>query len=170
MGKCLSSVLAAETTEIWAGNLSDGTMAVLLLNRASFESEITVNWRDIKPSSSAASIRDLWARKDLGVFENSYSVTLRSHASQLLKVNLTDSPEPGPDPGPGPKPDPEPEPEPEPENNDSNSLIFIIGGGCLLAIILLAVILIWCMKKKKDNTPNDDGQISLVRDTQNTQD
>ena len=163
---------AIETTEIWAGNLSDGTMAVLLLNRASFETEIKVNWKDLKLNSSTASIRDLWAKKDLGSFNYSYSVTLKSHASQLLKVNSTGGPDPGPEPGPdpGPGPEPDPEPQPEPGNDDSNNLIFIIGGGCVVVIIILAIVLIFCLKKKNSESNDvNGGQISLVRDTQNTQ-
>lgn len=167
-GKCLSSVLAAQTTEIWAGNLSDGTMAVLLLNRAAFETELVVNWKDLKLNSTTVFIRDLWAKKDLGVFKDIYNVTLKSHASQLLKVNATAGPDPGPDPGPGPDPKPDPDPEPEPEDNDSNNLIFIIGGGCVVVIIILAIVLIFCMKKKNEKSDDNGGQISLVRDTQNT--
>ena len=167
-GKCLSSVLAAQTTEIWAGNLSDGTMAVLLLNRAAFETELVVNWKDLKLNSTTVFIRDLWAKKDLGVFKDIYNVTLKSHASQLLKVNATAGPDPGPDPGPGPDPKPDPDPEPEPEDNESNNLIFIIGGGCVVVIIILAIVLIFCMKKKNEKSDDNGGQISLVRDTQNT--
>ena len=85
-GKCLSSNALPEQTEVWAGRLSDGNWAVLLLNRASFEAEVEIKWNELFLSVNRAYVRDLWEHKDLGGFNNSYKVNLSSHESQFLKV------------------------------------------------------------------------------------
>jgi hypothetical protein len=75
--------------EIWAGPLSDGSQAVLLLNRNSTGSEIiTVKWTDLGWSANQwARVRDLWARQDVGMFYGSYiSPNIEQHAVQMLKI------------------------------------------------------------------------------------
>ena len=86
MGKCLTIYMNEEAIEVWAGKLSDGSYAVLLLNKGSLKNEVLINWEEIGFSSFKAKLRDLWERKDLGVFKKGYSVHLESHSSQLLKV------------------------------------------------------------------------------------
>lgn len=88
-GECL--ILQPEL-EIWAGPLTGGSQAVVLLNRGDNDNEqITVKWSDIGfPADHAASVRDLWARKDLGVFTGSYtSSNINSHAVMMLNITLT---------------------------------------------------------------------------------
>jgi hypothetical protein len=75
--------------EIWAGPLSDGSQAVVLLNRADSGSEpITVKWSDIGfPMDHSAVVRDLWARNDIGTFTGSYtSPNIDHHAVMVLKI------------------------------------------------------------------------------------
>ena len=86
MGKCLSSAATVEQTEVWAGNLSDGSFAVLLLNKASYESEVEVTWEELGINNTKASVRDLWAKKNLGLIKNGYKIKLKSHESKFLKV------------------------------------------------------------------------------------
>lgn len=79
--------------EIWAGPFSGGSQAVVLLNRGENNNErITVNWTDIGfPAEHSATLRDLWAREDLGVFSGSFtSPKLDSHASMMLNITLTE--------------------------------------------------------------------------------
>ena len=83
-GKCLTSNV--EATEVWAGNLSEGAYAVLLLNRASISGKVEVSWSELGINEKKVKIRDLWEKKDLGEFEDKYSVYLSSHDSVLLKV------------------------------------------------------------------------------------
>ena len=88
-GKCLTSL---GELEIWAGPLSDGSQAVVLLNRLDFGSDsITVQWNDIGfPANHSAVVRDLWARKDVGVFTGNYtSPNIDSHAVMMLNITLT---------------------------------------------------------------------------------
>lgn len=86
MGKCLTTYMNDEVTEIWAANLVNDTYAVLLLNRGNFNNYITFNWTDIGYKGEYVHIRDLWERKDIGIFMHNYSIILNSHSSQLLKI------------------------------------------------------------------------------------
>jgi hypothetical protein len=88
-GQCLT---AGAELEVWAGPLSDGSQAVVLLNRANSGSEpITVHWTDLGfPADHPALVRDLWARKDVGTFTGNYTTPVINHHSvMMLKVALT---------------------------------------------------------------------------------
>lgn len=77
--------------EVWAGPLTGGSQAVVLLNRGdSNDDQITVKWTDIGfPSDQSAVVRDLWAHQNLGTFMGSYtSPKLDAHAVMMLNVTL----------------------------------------------------------------------------------
>ncbi len=85
-GLCL---ITQQELEVWADPLSDGSQAVVLLNRGNIGSEpITVQWTDIGfPADKAANVRDLWARKDLGTFTGSFrSPNIDAHSVMMLKI------------------------------------------------------------------------------------
>jgi len=92
-GKCLSSDIFPDQTEVWAGGLSDGSKVVLLFNRASFPAKVEVKWTELGIYASTLYLRDLWTKKNLGPYDNGYEVELQSHESQLLKVYKTEPPE-----------------------------------------------------------------------------
>jgi hypothetical protein len=92
-GKCLSSDIFPDQTEVWAGGLSDGSKVVLLFNRASFPTKVEVKWTELGIYASTLYLRDLWTKKNLGPYDNGYEVELQSHESQLLKVYKTEPPE-----------------------------------------------------------------------------
>ncbi len=75
--------------EVWTKALSTpGAHAVLLLNRTGDPAAIAVHWSDLGLSdSSPASVRDLWARKDLGSFDSSYSAIVQSNDAAMLIVH-----------------------------------------------------------------------------------
>jgi hypothetical protein len=78
--------------EVWAGPLTGGSQAVVLLNRGdSGSEEITVKWSDIGfPVDRPATIRDLWAHQHLGVFTGNYtSPKIDPHAVMMLNITLT---------------------------------------------------------------------------------
>ena len=88
-GDCLTIPLELE---VWAGPLSGGSQAVVLLNRGDTGNEqVTVKWTDIGfPNDHPALVRDLWARKDLGIFTGNYtSPNIDSHAVMMLNISLT---------------------------------------------------------------------------------
>ncbi len=85
---CLTQV---PELEVWAGELYDGSAAVVLLNRGNSVSEpITVQWSDIGfPVRDSALVRDLWARKDLGAYRNNFtSPNIDPHSVMMLKISL----------------------------------------------------------------------------------
>lgn len=77
--------------EVWAGPLTGGSQAVVLLNRGdSNDDQITVQWTDIGfPSDRPALVRDLWAHQDLGTFIGNYtSPKIDAHAVMMLNITL----------------------------------------------------------------------------------
>jgi len=71
--------------EVWVKPLADGSKAVGLFNRGEDAATVKVNFSDIEASGSA-SVRDLWAKKDLGSFEGNYSTQIPKHGVALIKV------------------------------------------------------------------------------------
>lgn len=87
LGQCLTPVDSTELLEVWAGELADGSYAVILLNRAQTAFSVTAKWADIGLSSTTyAKVRDLWERKDLGVYSSGFTAELEGHASRFIKV------------------------------------------------------------------------------------
>jgi len=76
--------------EVWARPLSDGTWAVGLLNGAVEDEKLTVRWSDVGIAGSQK-VRDLWLHEDIGTFDDSYSVTVPSHGTVLLKIGTPKS-------------------------------------------------------------------------------
>jgi len=85
-GKCLTMYMNEEAKEVWAGKLSNGSYVVLFFNKGTFINEIEVTWKEIGINTTKALVRDLWERKDLGVFKYGYKNSLFTHSSQLLKI------------------------------------------------------------------------------------
>ena len=71
--------------EIWAKPLSGNSEAVGLFNREEYATHITLKFADIGVTGPVA-VRDLWARKDLGRFEESFTAPVPAHGVVLLKV------------------------------------------------------------------------------------
>jgi alpha-galactosidase len=68
------------------GSVAGGNHAVLLLNLTSAPAIVGVHWSDLA-LLPGAKVRDLWARKDLGSFQDGYSKEIPAHGSLLLKVS-----------------------------------------------------------------------------------
>jgi hypothetical protein len=75
--------------EVWSKALAaPGERAVLLLNRSGESASIKVNWSDLGlADSSSATVRDVWARKDLGSLAGSYSAFVPGLDAVLLIVH-----------------------------------------------------------------------------------
>ncbi|KNY27854.1 carbohydrate-binding protein [Pseudobacteroides cellulosolvens] len=106
-GKQGYRVKSSNGNEVWVKPLADGTKAVALLNRNSSTSTIAVNWSDIGITGSAV-VRDLWAKADKGTFNGSYSASVPSHGTVVLKISsgpvATPTPAQTPTPAPTPVP------------------------------------------------------------------
>ena len=73
--------------EVWSKQLKDGSRAVVLLNRGATASEITVPWEAIGyPASISASVRDLWAHKDVGKAAGKFGARIESHAVMVITI------------------------------------------------------------------------------------
>ena len=84
--------------EVYSKPLSDGTTAVLLLNKGAKDSDLTVSWDQIGLKGPQI-VRDLWERKDLGIYTNQFTAkALPQHDHRLLKIGT-----PGRSPLPLPK-------------------------------------------------------------------
>jgi alpha-galactosidase len=73
--------------EVWAKQMQDGGRAVVLLNRGSSSRDISVTWEDIGyPAHLSAAVRDLWAHKDLGKFNEKFSAPVESHGVVMVTI------------------------------------------------------------------------------------
>jgi len=73
--------------EVWAGPLSGGNFAAVLFNRSPAMTNITAHWTDIGLAATRpAMVRDLWVRKDLGVYTGSFSSEVASHGVVMIKL------------------------------------------------------------------------------------
>ena len=165
LGKCLSSAKAVEQTEVWAGNLSDGSMAVLLLNRAYYETEVSVTWKELGLNYTNVSVRDLWEKKDLGKIEDGYKITLATHDSKFLKVFEYK------------EPDPEPTPDDDKDDKENNTVVFSLTI-CSLVIVIGFIFFVICYMKVKREKVKDvkemkeeesDNNEKLIRNTVDSQ-
>jgi alpha-galactosidase len=71
--------------EVWVKPLADGSKAVGLFNRSNSDAPLTADFRDIGVRESV-SVRDLWVRRDLGNFENSFSAMVPRHGVVLIRI------------------------------------------------------------------------------------
>jgi alpha-galactosidase len=71
--------------EVWAKPLADGSKAVGLFNRSYSVMPVTAQFRDIGVGETAA-VRDLWEKKDLGVFTSSFTAQVHAHGVVMIKV------------------------------------------------------------------------------------
>ncbi|WOL06028.1 alpha-galactosidase-like [Canna indica] len=76
------------TTEVWAGPLSGGKVAVVLWNRGGSPAKITARWYDIGLSMSAnVNARDLWAHKTFGPFRGQLTAAVAPHAVKMYVLS-----------------------------------------------------------------------------------
>jgi alpha-galactosidase len=71
--------------EIWVKPLADGSTAAGLFNRGEDTEKITLRLQDIGVIGSA-SVRDLWAKKDLGKFSGTFSADVPHHGVVVVKI------------------------------------------------------------------------------------
>jgi alpha-galactosidase len=73
--------------EVWSKQLADGGRAVALLNRGASEQTITAAWSSLGyPETLKASIRDLWAHKDMPSAAGRFSASVPSHGVVLVRI------------------------------------------------------------------------------------
>lgn len=72
--------------QVWSKPLSHGRMAVGLFNAGESPLHASVNFH-ILGYSHPVHVRDVWEKKDLGVFKNNYSTTVPKHGVVLIEVH-----------------------------------------------------------------------------------
>jgi alpha-galactosidase len=79
-------ISTSTTLEVWSKPLAaPNSYAVALFNRTGAAANITVTWSSLG-ITGAATVRDLWAKKDLGSMATQYTANVASHAVVMLKV------------------------------------------------------------------------------------
>ena len=71
--------------EVWMKPLSDGSKAVGLFNRGESTMPVTAYFQDIGVGENAT-VRDLWARKDLGTFRGTFTAQVPVRGVVLVKI------------------------------------------------------------------------------------
>jgi alpha-galactosidase len=81
-------VAGSSTNQVWCKPLGTGfnTKAVALFNTNTIPASMTVNWTNLGLVAGPATVRDLWARTDLGTFISSFTTNVPAHGVVLLKV------------------------------------------------------------------------------------
>ena len=113
-GRVATPISQATSQQVWRVQNADGSWTVALFNLGSATATVTARWSDLG-FSGAASVRDLWSRSELGSFTDSFSASIASHGTRLLKVAggpvVTPTPTPTPTPvTPTPTRTPTPQP------------------------------------------------------------
>ena len=91
LGHAAARVWKQGRLEIWARPLSDGSIAVGLFNRGLASTTVTAHWSDLGLRGNQP-VRDLWLRKDLGVFRDAFSATVPRHGVVLVKIGRPHTP------------------------------------------------------------------------------
>ena len=73
--------------EVWVKSLSDGNKAVGLFNRGESVMPVTAYLRNVGVAETA-NVRDLWARKDLGVVRDHFTTMVPTHGVVLVKMKV----------------------------------------------------------------------------------
>jgi alpha-galactosidase len=72
--------------EVWVKPLSHGRTAVGLFNSGQSPLPASLNFSEIGYSNPVR-VRDLWARKDLGIFKNSYTTIVPKHGVVMIAIH-----------------------------------------------------------------------------------
>jgi len=75
----------AGNPQVWVSTGADGSKTVALFNLSDKRATVTAQRSDLGLTGPAR-VRDLWGRKDLGLFSGSLSESLAPHASRLFQV------------------------------------------------------------------------------------
>ncbi len=86
LGKQGFRALREEGKEIWAKELSGGDWAVCVLNSGPETAKLDIDWTKLDFLHGPYSVRDLWAKQDVGDTNTPYSAEVESHGDSLLRL------------------------------------------------------------------------------------
>jgi hypothetical protein len=73
--------------QVWVKPLANGDAAVLMFNRAPVAYTANVTWAQLgRAGGDRLALRDLWAHKDLGVFEGGFSAPVAPHSVVMVRA------------------------------------------------------------------------------------
>jgi alpha-galactosidase len=73
--------------EVFAKELADGSVAVLLLNRGAATADMTFSpRRDLQMQMDRYSVRDLWQERDLGAYDIPFTAEVQSHEAKVYRI------------------------------------------------------------------------------------
>jgi len=73
--------------EVFAKELADGSVAVLLLNRGAATADMTFGpRRDLQLPMDRYSVRDLWQHRDLGNYDIPFTAEVQSHEAKVYRI------------------------------------------------------------------------------------
>lgn len=77
-----------QNLQVWSKTLTGSNRrAVVLFNRGTSSASIAVKWSDLELPAGSASVRDLWAHADLGVFADGYTANnVPAHGNAMIIV------------------------------------------------------------------------------------
>ena len=82
-----SIVDMGDGSQVFAKPLSDGSFAFALWNLGAQAANVSVSWGTLAPQFfRAMAVRDIWARKDMGVHEGGYSAAVPGHGVAVIKA------------------------------------------------------------------------------------
>jgi Alpha galactosidase A/Alpha galactosidase C-terminal beta sandwich domain len=91
--QCIKVKELSHGLEIWSKFLATpGSRAVLLLNRTYFPAPLSVEWSELGLKAGSASVREVWANKDLGADKDSFQATVPAQDAVLLMVHGSEGP------------------------------------------------------------------------------
>ncbi|MCE5347870.1 MAG: putative Ig domain-containing protein [Bacteroidales bacterium] len=85
MGKPGYRVTKSGDTEVWIRHLEDGSCAVGLFNRGENSLNVTARWSDLGLAGKQR-VRDLWRQKNLGRFNDEFSVKVPQHGVVMVRI------------------------------------------------------------------------------------
>ena len=85
LGKPGRRMVRQGTSEVWARQLEDGSLAVGLFNRGESEAEIAARWADLG-IRGPQKVRDLWRQQDLGVVNDRFGAKVGRHGVVLVRL------------------------------------------------------------------------------------
>ncbi len=85
LGKAASLKATIANTELWVKELEDGSLAVGLLNLSNETLTSKFDFSSLQLKGKYK-IRNLWEKKDLGIFENEIETTIPAHGIVILQI------------------------------------------------------------------------------------
>ena len=85
LGQSARVIPCTEETFVMVKDLEDGSKAVGLFNRGEMGAKVTAKWADLGVTGQQI-VRDLWRQRDLGSFDNEYTVNAPRHGGVMVRL------------------------------------------------------------------------------------